>query len=325
MDRRQVLISGAAIAGGLALPAIRTSAVAQDGTIRIIYPFAAGGAGDAVCRFMAEELKAATGRNVLVENRTGASGLVGIKSVMNAAPDGTSILVTTGPTMYMLPLVEQTPSFDALRDFKPVSVLGRFEFVITTGPATGAKTLTELFNWLKTNPEKASFGVPSFGTIPHFAGIQLSKLAGIKVNPIPYRGGVPMLNDLVGGHLPMAVGPLGDIIAQKAAGTIQVVAVASENRSLLMPDVPTLKEQGVNLVAEASYGMWLPAKTPDSIADPIIKVMTDALKKPEMRERILKVGTLPDGGGPDAVVADVKRNQELWRPIIAETGYKLTP
>jgi tripartite-type tricarboxylate transporter receptor subunit TctC len=319
MDRRQVL------AAGTAAVAMAGRAAAQDGSIRIIYPFAAGGAGDAVCRILAEKIRAATGRNTIVENRTGASGLVAIKSVMNAPPDGTNILVTTGPTMYLLPLVEETPSFDALRNFRPVSVLGKFEFAISTGPATNAQSLQELFNWFKANPTKASFGVPSFGTIPHFAGVQLSNLAGVKMDPVPYRGGVPLMNDLVGGHVPMAVTALGDVVALKDSSKLKVVAVASETRSPFIKDVPTLKELGINLVADSTYGMWLPANTPDSIANPIIKAVIDALKDPDVRERINRVGTIADGGGPEAVIADVKRNQDYWKPVVAATGYKLKP
>jgi tripartite-type tricarboxylate transporter receptor subunit TctC len=313
--RRSILAGAAALA---ALPAR-----AQSNPIRIIYPFAAGGAGDAICRIVAEELRATLGRNVIVENRTGANGLVGIKSVMSAPPDGNTILVTTGPTMYLLPLVEKTPSFDPRRDFTPVAILGRFEFAVTAGNGTGVKSFPTLVDWLKANPDKASFGVPSFGTIPHFAGVQLAKLLGIRMAAIPYRGGMPMLNDLTGGHLPFGVGPMGDVVTLHQTGKIEVVAVASARPSPFMPDVPTLKAMGVDLVADAWYGMWLPAGTPSAISEPIVKAVTAALARTDIKERIMRVGTLPNGAGPEGVMREIDANQAQWRPVVEETGYKL--
>jgi tripartite-type tricarboxylate transporter receptor subunit TctC len=318
LNRRFIVAGAAATTLAIALPAR-----AQSSSIRIVYPFAAGGAGDAICRILAEELRAALGRNVIVENRTGANGLVGIKSVLTAPPDGSTILVTTGPTMYLLPMVERTPSFDPGADFTPVSVLGRFEFVITAGNGIGVSTFPELMTWLKANPDKASFGVPSFGTIPHFAGVQLSRLSGVTMSAIPYRGGVPMLNDLTGGHLPFGVGPMGDVVGLHESGKVKVLAVASAQRSPFMRDVPTLKELGVDLVADAWYGMWLPAKTPESASAPIVKAVTDALQRAELKDRVLKVGTLPVGSGPDGVVREIAANQTQWRPVVDSTGYKM--
>ena len=175
------------------------------------------------------------------------------------APDGTTILITTGPTMYLLPMVEAKPSFDHAKDFVPVSLLARFEFAVVAGPATDAKDFGQLVTWLKANPAKSSFGVPSNGTIPHFTGSRLEQMLGIPMTRVPYRGGAPIVKDLVGGHLPFAVVTVADAIAQHRAGTVRIVAVSSEKRSPFLPDVPTLKENGIDLVADSWYGMWLPA------------------------------------------------------------------
>src|SRR6185369_5614887 len=153
IDRRSLL------AGCAALPLAR-AAMAQSGPLtKIVFPFAAGGSGDLTCRVLAEHLAPLLSRHVIVENRTGGDGLIAIKSVMNAAPDGATILVTTGPTMYLLPMVEAKPSFDQARDFTPVSLLGRFEFAVVTGPATDARTFAELTAWLKANTAKAAYGI----------------------------------------------------------------------------------------------------------------------------------------------------------------------
>src|SRR5438445_13464330 len=167
MDRRHFIAGCAA----LSLTAKAGNAFGQAGPLtRIIFPFAAGGGGDALCRLVAQHLGPALDRTVIVENRTGGDGLIGIKSVKGANPDGSTVLVTTGPTMYLLPMVETQPSFDTAKDFVPVSLLARFEFALVVGPAIDAADFKAFVAWLKAHPDKTSFGVPSNGTIPHFAG-----------------------------------------------------------------------------------------------------------------------------------------------------------
>src|SRR5215470_7625073 len=164
------------IAGCLGLPlAVQAGvACAESGPLtRIIFPFAAGGGGDTLCRIVAQHVGELLGRTVIVENRTGGDGLIGIRAVKGAKPDGATILVTTGPTMYLLPMVETEPSFDTATDFVPVSLLARFEFGIVLGPAVQAKTFAEFGAWLKAHPDRTTFGVPSNGTIPHFTGSRL--------------------------------------------------------------------------------------------------------------------------------------------------------
>ena len=156
MDRR-VFLTGCA---GLTLFALTGDAFGESGPLtKIIFPFAAGGGGDTLCRILAQQVGQLLDRTVIVENRTGGDGLIGIKSVKNASPDGTTILVTTGPTMYLLPMTEVTPSFDTARDFAPVSLLARFEFAVVASPAIDARDFKQFVAWLKANPGKATYGV----------------------------------------------------------------------------------------------------------------------------------------------------------------------
>src|SRR6476620_10871403 len=157
MKRRDFLAGSAACS----LAAWAGQALAQSGPLtRIIFPFAAGGGGDALCRLLAQHIAPLLDRNVIVENRTGGDGLIGIKAVRGANPDGTTILVTTGPTMYLLPMTETVPSFNPGRDFMPVSQLARFEFGVVASPVIEAKDFKQLVAWLKANPDKATYGVP---------------------------------------------------------------------------------------------------------------------------------------------------------------------
>jgi len=320
MKRRDFLAGSAACA----LAAASGQAFAQSGPLtKIIFPFAAGGGGDALCRVLAQHMGPALDRNIIVENRTGGDGLIGIKAVKAANPDGTTILVTTGPTMYLLPMVETQPTFDTAKDFVPVAQLARFEFCVVVGPAVDAKDFPQFVAWLKANPDKATFGVPSNGTIPHFAGSRLEQVLGIKMTRVAYRGGAPIMNDLVGGHLPFAIGTLTDAIPQHRAGAVRVLAVTSAERSPFL-EVPTLKEFGVDLVADAWYGMWLPAGASAAFAKQVSEAAAAALAKPEVREKLLAIGLIPVGSTPEGLTRELAANTAFWQPIVKATGYKIT-
>src|SRR4051794_1741063 len=223
MDRREFMAASI----GWSLVAGAGGARAQSGPLtKIIFPFAAGGSGDMLCRQLAQYLPPLVDRSFIVENRTGGDGLIGIRAVKGAAPDSATVLVTTGPTMYLLPMVENQPSFDSAKDFVPVSQLARFEFVVAVGPSIGVTDFKQLVAWIKANPQKASYGVPSSGTIPHFTGWQLEKALGASMTRVPYRGSAPAINDLVAGHLPIIVTTLADTITQHRAGGIRIVAVS---------------------------------------------------------------------------------------------------
>jgi tripartite-type tricarboxylate transporter receptor subunit TctC len=320
MDRRQ-FIAGCA---SLSLAATAGDALGQSGPLtRIIFPFAAGGGGDALCRLLAQHLGQLLDRTVIVENRTGGDGLIGIRSVKSAAPDGATILVTTGPTMYLLPMVETAPSFDTEKDFVPVSLLARFEFAVVASPAIGASDFKQFVAWLKANPDKATFGVPSNGTIPHFLGSRLEEILGVAMTRVPYRGSAPIVTDLIGGHLPFGITTVADVIAQHRAGGVRVLAVTSAARSPFLPEVPTLKDNGVELAADAWYGMWLPSGSSKDFAARLSAAVVAALAKPEVKEKLLAIGLIPVGSSPEGLTQELAANTAFWQPIVKATGYKI--
>jgi tripartite-type tricarboxylate transporter receptor subunit TctC len=326
MKRRDFLAGSAACS----LVAMTGQALAQSGPLtKMIFPFAAGGGGDALCRVLAQYMSQPLDRNIIVENRTGGDGLIGIKAAKGANPDGSTILVTTGPTMYLLPMVENQPTFDSAKDFVPVSQLVRFEFCVVAGPAVGAGNFKQLdfvqfVTWLKANPDKATFGVPSNGTIPHFAGSRLEQVLGVPLTRVAYRGGAPIMNDLVGGHLPFAIVTLTDAIPQHRAGAVKVLAVTSATRSPFLPEAPTLKESGIDLVADAWYGMWLPAGASPAFAKQLSEAAATALAKPEAKEKLLAIGLIPVGSTPEGLTQELAANSAFWAPIVKATGYKIT-
>ena len=320
MKRRDFLAGSAAC-----LAAMTGQAFAQSGPLtKMIFPFAAGGGGDALCRVLSQYMSQPLDRNIIVENRTGGDGLIGIKAARGATPDGTTILVTTGPTMYLLPMVENQPTFDAAKDFVPVSQLVRFEFCVVAGPAVDAKDFAQFVTSLKANPDKATFGVPSNGTIPHFTGSRLEQVLGVPLTRVAYRGGAPIMNDLVGGHLPFAIVTLTDAIAQHRAGAVKILAVTSATRSPFLPEAPTLKESGIDLVADAWYGMWLPAGASPDFAKQLSEAAATALARPEAKEKLLAIGLIPVGSTPEGLTRELAADTALWAPIVKATGYKIT-
>jgi tripartite-type tricarboxylate transporter receptor subunit TctC len=321
MNRREF------VAGSLALTvAARVgTAWAESGPLtKIIFPFAAGGSGDILCRLLAQQINEPLDRTVIVEERNGGDGLIGIRAVKGAKPDGTTILVTTGPTMFLLPMVETTPSFNRDKDFMPVSLLARFEFCVAIGPAVDAKDFAGLVAWLKAHPDKASFGVPSNGTIPHFTGSRLEEILKIPLTRVAYRGTTPIINDLLGGHLPFAVITEADAISQHRSGGIKILAISSAARSPFLPDVPTLRESGIDLVADAWYGMWLPAGSPPDFAVKLSASVAAALAKPEVKEKLLNIGLIPVGSTPEGLEKELAADTAFWQPIVKATGYRIT-
>lgn len=317
------------MAGALALPMLANAgrAFASDPLMKIIFPFSAGGGGDVLCRLVAQEIAQPLDRTVIVENRTGADGLIGIRAVKTATPDGTMALVTTGPTMYLLPMVETHPSFNAEKDFVPVSLLARFDFGIVAGPAVNADLkqldFKQLVAWLKDHPSQATFGVPSNGTIPHFTGSKLEKLLGISMTRVAYRGSAPVINDLLGKTLAFGITTVADAMGQHRAGGVKILAVSSAERSPLLPDVPTLKESGVDLVADGWYGMWLPAGSPTEFAAKLSAAASTALAKPDVKEKLLAIGLKPVASTPGGLTKELADDTAFWQPIVQATGYKV--
>ncbi|MGY4232700.1 tripartite-type tricarboxylate transporter receptor subunit TctC [Bradyrhizobium sp. USDA 4449] len=323
MDRRKFMAGCLGGCLGLPLLAQAGEAQAQAGLSKIIFPFAAGAGGDTLCRLIAQEVAPMLQRTMVVENRTGGDGLIGIKSVKGASPDGSMVLVTTGPTMYLLPMVETTPSFDTAKDFMPVSLLARFEFAVVIGPEIDAADFKRFVAWLKAHPDKTSFGVPSNGTIPHFMGSKLEKDLGIPLTRVPYRGSAPVLNDVIGGHISFGITTLADALPQHRAKGVKIVAVSSAERSPFAPDVPTLKENGIDLVADAWYGMWLPAGSPPEFASKLGAASSAVLAKPEVRAKLTAIGLIPVGSSADGLTRELAANTAFWQPIVKATGYKI--
>jgi len=318
--RRQILLS---LAATLLMASAAAPASAQiEQPIKIIFPYAAGGIGDAFARLLAENLRAGlNGQPVVVEDVTGAAGRTGTRAVVNANPDGKTLLFTPIAPVAVHNLVYKDLGYDPLTDLTPVSLVAEFEFGIAVGPNVPAKNLKELVEWAKANPKLSSYGSPGAGALPHFFGVLFGKAAGIEFVHIGYKGSAAAITDLVGGQIPIVVTTTSDLLAQHQAGKIRILATSDSKRSPLVPEVPTFKESGYDIVGTSWYAMFAPAKTPADIREKYAKILAAAVQRPEMKERLLKMGLYAAGTTPDELGKIQKRDSANWAPAVKESGF----
>lgn len=305
-----------------ALAISSAAAFAQGQPIRIIYPFAAGSAGDGLIRMLGEELRKETNETVIVDNRVGADGRIGVRAVVGAEPDGRTLLFTPFGPIVTHPSVYTNLPYNPLRDLAPISQVAELEFAISTGPMTDAKSLKDAVAWLAANRDKAAFGSPGAGTIPHFSGILFANAAKVELRHAPYRGIAPALNDLAAGQIPLASTPTADVVALHNAGKIRALAITGAKRSPYLPDVPTYKELGYDIEAVGWYALYAPAKTPKAIIDRYSAIFAKAVRSEAGKTLAGKLSITPTGTTPEQLAEIQKADFVRWSGPIKASGFK---
>ncbi|HWM46215.1 MAG TPA: Bug family tripartite tricarboxylate transporter substrate binding protein [Xanthobacteraceae bacterium] len=318
MNRRHWLIGATAAA---ALLGSANLACAQSNTIRIIFPYAAGGTGDATVRLLADKMSTALNQPVVVENRTGGAGRIGVSAVKNAEPDGLTLLFTPFAAVTIYPFVYRTLDYDPFKDLRPLSQINTFDFGIAVNNDVPAKNPKELVAWLKANPRKAQFGSPGAGALPHFFGLMFGKAAGIEMTHIAYKGGTPAIADLLGGQIPIVSSTASEFIQLHQEKKLRVIGTSDVERSIGLQDVPTFKESGIDIVGTSWYAMFAPAKTPDATIARLNKVIVEAVKSPDFRKRQLEWGLNPTGTSPEELGRIQKADAERWAPVVKASGF----
>ena len=311
-SRRRFLAASAASVLGAGLCAVRPAG-AQPTTkpSRIVVGFPPGGAPDLVARLMADALRGPWSQVVIVENKPGAGGRIAVEAVKNGEPDGSTMLVTPNPIITIYPHVYRKLSYDPLHDLAPVTSLCSFPLVLSAGPGLPAsvRSLADVVAWAKAHPGAASFGTPAAGSTLHFIGVMFAGAAGIELPHVPYRGGPEVVNDLVGGRIPLAVTPPAPVVPHIRAGRLRALAITSVERSPLLPDVPTFAEAGLPYPGFGWWGLAAPKGTPAPIVAKLnaefVRVFTD----PKFTAFLEKQAVVPHAGPQADFVAFLKQDR----------------
>lgn len=289
-------------------------------TVRLVIPYPPGGGTDITGRAMAQRLSEFLGQSVVIENKPGATGMIGAASVAKAAPDGYTVLFGAASEMAINASLFKTMSYDPRTDFEPVSLIAAFPLVFVA-PATSTKTLPELVDAARARPGTVSYGSIGSGSPQHLAAELLSSMASVKFIHVPYKGSGPLVQDAVGGHLDMAVSSVPPAVPLVRSGKLRALAVTSAKRSGALPDVPTMAELGY---AGYEFNTWvgvaLPKGTPKPIADRLREGMVAALAAPDVQAALRDQGAIPVGSTPEQFRSFVRDEVAKSDRIVASAG-----
>jgi tripartite-type tricarboxylate transporter receptor subunit TctC len=291
--------------------------------IRMVIAFPAGGPTDFVGRVIAEKLKTLLGQSIVVDNRPGANGAIGADYVAKSEPDGYTLFLTTVGAVAITPSLRSNLGYDSLRDFAPITRVVQNTTILVVKPDMPVNSAKELAALAKAKPETISIASTGIGSMPHLALELYQASAGVKFLHVPYRGAAPALTDLLGGQVQGFFADAPVLMSQIQAGTIKPIGAASNKRSPVLPDVPTLAEQGFpDTDAGNWYGLLAPARTPAPIIAKLNSAVTAALNDPEVRQKLIQSGAEPTPSTPDEFGQLLKSEIERWGRIIREKGIK---
>jgi len=261
---------------------------------------------------------------VIVDNKAGAGGRIGNETVKAAPADGSTLLMTPVATMSIFPhSYAGQLRYDAFKDFVPVAHLTNFQLGLAVNAQVPAKTLAEYVAWVKADPAKNGFyASAASGSLPHFFGVMFGKAAGITLTHVPYKGTAPAMQALAAGEVAALSTVVADIKSVVDAGKARILAVAGDKRDPTVPDVPTFREQGYDLVAQPWYALFAPAGTPPAVIERLSKAAIAAVQDPATHKRLVEMNLEPTGYGPERLGQIMKDDYERWGPIIRASGFK---
>jgi len=292
--------------------------------ITIIVPYPAGGGVDAMARVIAEKLSAALGQQVLVDNRGGGGGLIGTRAVQKAAADGYTLLLGHTGTISINPSLYANSNFDPRKDFAAIGLIASMPVALLAHPTFPAKTIADVIAMAKKEPGKMNIGTSAVGTGGYMSAEYFKSAAGLDITLIPYKGTAPVMNDLLGGHVPVAFGVIPPALGNLAAGKLRAIAVASPQRTALLPDTPTFSESGLpGFEAVLRYGLLAPAGTPK----PIVERLSGELRKlavdEDVKKRIAAEGGDPLSSTAEEYAKDIDQEETKWSTLIRKLNLKV--
>jgi tripartite-type tricarboxylate transporter receptor subunit TctC len=277
-----------------------------------------------MARLVAERLAARLGQPVIVENRPGASGNIGATFVAKSAADGATILMATPGQAAMNQFMYERMPYDTDKDFAPLAYIASVPSVLVVSPTLDVASTADFLAKMKARPGGANFGSAGMGSTGHLGGTLLAMQTGLIAQHVPYRGSAPMLQDLLAGNLQFTIDTVPGVMSFVSSGTLKALAITGKSRSPALPDVPNNIDAGIPTVEMASWLVLLaPARTPRPIVDRLNAEVNAAIKEPELRDKILKLGAVPEGGSPQEVAAFLRAEAAKWKHVIETAGIKI--
>jgi tripartite-type tricarboxylate transporter receptor subunit TctC len=305
------------------LPGI-AAAQADTRPIRVLVGFPPGGSTDVVARILTDKLRESLGRPVIVDNRPGNGGQVAAQQLKAAAPDGTTLMLSIDHTQVTIPLTFKEPGYDPLKDFTPVAGVAQYYNAMAASAKTDIRNLQDVAAFMKANPGQANFGIPAAGSIPQFAGLIVGKALGVTMVPIPYKGGAALVQDLIGGQIPIGFASLTELIEHHRAGRLRILAVSGTQRARAAPEIPTFQELGLKGIDKnpwlAFFGL---AGMQPAFVNSFNAAVRAAMSAPEVRERFTALGVEPSPTTPAELRLWVQEALAHWGPVIRDSGYVL--
>jgi tripartite-type tricarboxylate transporter receptor subunit TctC len=284
--------------------------------IRIVVPYAAGGPADVIARLVAKKAGDTLGQTVIVDNKGGAGGTIGVDAALKSAPDGYTFALTAQGPLAGMPNLMKAPY--AIADIQYLTLVARGPAVVAVAKKVPADTLADFVKLAKSQSGKLNYGSAGPGTTPHIAGELLKDEAGIEMTHVPYKGAGPAVTGLLGGEIDVAVVDLLNVLPHVAAGNLKVLAVASPSRAPQLPNVPTTKEAGLpNLVMDTSYGVIGPAGIPADVLNKFRDAIVAAVQSPDLKEQMVKLGVVPLTTTAQDYKAAVQAESDKWKRVIS--------
>ncbi len=307
----------------LALAAVVAPAMAQKTPIKFVVPYPAGGAADQITRLVAHETSVILGTPIVIDNKAGAAGMIAGDIVARSEPDGKTFFVGSNAPLVINQALYTKMPYDPEKSFIPVSGMGKSPLLLVTRQNLGAKDVASLVAMGKKEPGKITMGSASAGNITHLAGEAAAATMGFKVTHVPFTGSAPAITSMMGGNVDIMFDALPSSMQQAKAGKIMPLAILDSTRFAQLPDVPTMKELGfANTEASAWFGVVAPAKTPAAAVSELNKAINEALKKPELLEKLRNIGAVPMPGSPEVFAKFIADERSKWIPLAKSLGVK---
>lgn len=282
-----------------------------------------GGAGDTFLRRVADKMRGGYAPSVIVENKPGAAGQIALMAAKEAAPDGATMLMTPSTFFSVYPHTYARLPYEAQRDFTPVSLMAHTNFALAVGPLVpeSVRSLRDFMDWARANPDQATYGSPAAGAIPHLIVAATAKQFNAPLRHVPYRGSVPGLQDMRGGQIAAMSSPIGAVLPHLVPGGARVLAVTGSDRSPLLPDIRTYREQGMPLVGREWFGMFLPGGVKPEVATRVAAYLKLALQQPDLIEGAARLGLEVASSTPQDLNAMIRADSDEWRVWVKKIGF----